>query len=151
MCTGFFTWQICKALAFTELPRIDGPSRALEAGWLASRLGWARLARPVLLSRDSRTCRAPTIPGKTRDRVATSRTLGTKCACGSARLARATRYVAGKDVVFSRLAEDESFICRDSLSRQVLARIHEVHMAPVFGTGTTSHHYPRMGRSVPLP
>ena len=58
-------------------------------------------------------------PEEKHDCVATSRRLGTKCACGSVRLARATRHVSGQDVVFvSYLAKAESFVCRDDLSRQ---------------------------------
>ena len=39
----FFTLQICEAYAHTEIPIIVGPRRPLEAGWLASRLGWATI------------------------------------------------------------------------------------------------------------
>ena len=126
-------------------------ARPLEAGRGTSGLAWGRLGRLVLLSRDLRTCRAQHIPRMTRVRVASSRRLGIKRAAVNVRLARSTRHVSGKDVVSSQFGQHESFVCRDGLSRQVLARIHEVHMAPVFATRTTSHPCPRMGRSVPLP
>ena len=107
----FFTWHICKALALTSLPIIDGPSRPLEAGWFASQLGWACLARPVLLSRDSRTCRAQRIPGKTRDCVVTSHRLGIKRTAANVRLACSTRHVFGKARRLSNLLDAESYVC----------------------------------------
>jgi hypothetical protein len=41
----FFTWQICEAYALTEKRGIVGLSRPLEAGLLASQLGWATLGQ----------------------------------------------------------------------------------------------------------
>ena len=87
----------------------------MEAGWCASRLGWGRLGRLVLLSRDLRTCRAQTIPRMPRGRVAALRRLGIKCAAGSVRLARATRHVFTKRRRLSHLVDAESFVCRDGL------------------------------------